>query len=61
MSVEDHDGTRALLLPATGAGFPAGWWALTVTARSDAGPDVLTWTSAVAPANQTASLAFLLE
>ncbi|MFF4128254.1 hypothetical protein ACFYYP_32415 [Microbispora rosea] len=61
VSVEDHDGTRALLLPVTGAGFPAGWWALTVTARSDAGPDVLTWTSAGAPANQTAVLAFLLE
>lgn len=58
VTVGDRNGTRALLLPAVGAGFSAGWWTLTVSARSDAGPDLLTWTRAGKPADQAAQLRF---
>lgn len=58
VTVADRDGTRALLLPALGAGFGAGWWTLTVRARSDAGPDLPTWTRAGRPAEETAHLRF---
>lgn len=61
VSVEDRDRTRALLLPTTGAGFPAGWWTVSVVAHAGAGPDTITWTTAGAPATQTAVLSFLLE
>jgi hypothetical protein len=61
VSVEDHDCTRAFLLPAIGDGFASGWWTVRLAAHAGAGPDQVTWTSAGSVATQTAVLSFLLE